>query len=110
MSSTTKDKIKIDKKDELPSCFISSPFEDVYGRFSVYKKEKDGKTFKNMSLAIYNGKQFHTKKTPPVPYNSMLLTLSGAKELRDSLDDAINLIEVEIAPKIDFSTMEIPKD
>ena len=79
------------KKDELPNCFISSPFEGVYGRFNMYENVREGKTFKNFSLQIFNGKEFKTKKS--VTYTSMIMTISGAKKLYEELDKAIKIFE-----------------
>ena len=82
------------KNDALPNCFISSPFEGVYGRFTMYENQKNGKTYKNFSLQVFNGKQFKTKKG--VPYTSMLMSISGAKKLLDELTKAIEVFEASI--------------
>lgn len=93
--------------DALPNCFFNSPFDGVYGRFTMYENQKDGKTYKNFSLQIFNGKQFKTKKG--IPYTSMLVSISGAKKLRDELTKAIDVFEKSL-PLTKHMEQTIPDD
>ena len=102
VSEITVQKVENNKnKDELPNCFISSPFDGVYGRFNMYENKKEDKIYKNFSLQIYNGKQFKTKKQ--VPYTSMLMTITGIKKLKEELEKAIAIYEANITQNIEPS-------